>query len=110
MFLGVVLGCFWGVFETIWEKLFFSWDFRGTFGIDNQYVGILFGNFVGITFENVGLSREKIFVYLDKILDLEGGGLALGVGINKINNILTKIIDVLFVKPKTFYIFVPMNY
>jgi hypothetical protein len=32
---GVVCG---GYFETIWEKLFFSWDFRGTFDVGYQYI------------------------------------------------------------------------
>lgn len=39
---------------TIWEKLFFSWEFLGTFDIGYQYVIKINGNFVGITFFFVG--------------------------------------------------------
>lgn len=43
-----------------WEKLFFSWDFRGTFSNGFQEVTRKVGNFVGITFFFVGLSWEKV--------------------------------------------------
>jgi hypothetical protein len=51
---------FEGRLETIWEKLFFSWEFLGTFDIGYQYVIKINGNFVGITFENVGKTIGKI--------------------------------------------------
>jgi len=50
------LGRSGGGFGTIWEKLFFSWNFRGTFGVGFEGVIRKCGNFVGITFENVGIS------------------------------------------------------
>jgi hypothetical protein len=42
-----------GYFGTIWEKLFFSWNFCGTFDVGYQCVIKINGNFVGITFQNV---------------------------------------------------------
>jgi hypothetical protein len=43
-----------------WEKLFFLWNFRGTFGIEIQQVVKIFGNFVGIAFFFVGITWEKV--------------------------------------------------
>jgi hypothetical protein len=43
-----------------WEKLFFSWDFRGTFSNGFQQVTRKVGNFVGITFFFVGITWEKV--------------------------------------------------
>jgi hypothetical protein len=39
-----------------WEKLFFSWEKLGTFDAGVQQVMKKVGNFVGITFENVGIT------------------------------------------------------
>ena len=43
-----------------WEKLFFSWEFLGTFRFVNERVTKIFGNFVGKTFFFVGISWEKV--------------------------------------------------
>jgi hypothetical protein len=49
-----------GHLGTSWEKLFFSWEFLGTFTIENQIFTILFGNFLGKTFFFLGKTWEKI--------------------------------------------------
>ena len=67
---GFILSWFWelrGNFVGIsWEKLFFSWEFLGTFMFGCQRVTILFGNFVGKTFFFVGITWEKLGKNLGK--------------------------------------------